>query len=350
MKFQKKIKVTKKISISEKDRTFIIAEIGSNHNQSLTLAKKHIIKAKNAGADAVKFQSLNLEETIHRDVIDIKTKKLYHKISFNENWYSQLSKFCKKKGIIFFSTPTYKRSIQILKKINTPIYKIASTNFGFNPKRDLEIINTNKPVLISLGLSTIDETEKSLKKIQSKNKKIILLHCVSRYPTKINEINLGQIKNLREKFNCLVGFSDHTMSIDVPSYAVACGAKVIEKHFTLSRKLKGPDHFYALEPKEFKQMVKKIRETEMIYNFKNFKKKKFVKEEKFYRKYFSQKIIATKNLKKNEVLKIENLDGLIYEKNKGIDCKEILKLKGLIAKNNIKKGTVLEWKSLKKKI
>ncbi len=140
------------------------------------------------------------------------------------------------------------------------------------------------------------------------------------------------------------------MSIDVPSYAVACGAKVIEKHFTLSRKLKGPDHFYALEPKEFKQMVKKIRETEMIYNFKNFKKKKFVKEEKFYRKYFSQKIIATKNLKKNEVLKIENLDGLIYEKNKGIDCKEILKLKGLIAKNNIKKGTVLEWKSLKKKI
>ena len=104
MKFQK-IKVAKKISISEKDRTFIIAEIGSNHNQSLILAKKHIVQAKNAGADAVNFNVLNLEETIHQDAIDIKTKKLYDKISFNENWYSQLSKFCKKK-YNFFPTPT----------------------------------------------------------------------------------------------------------------------------------------------------------------------------------------------------------------------------------------------------
>ena len=347
MKFQKRIKISERILLSENSPTFIIAEIGSNHNQSFQFAKKLINAAKNSGADAVKFQSLNFEETFHSDAQKKKTKKLYEKINLNEKWYDKINKYCKRKKIIFFSTPTYSRSIKILNNLKVPIYKIASTNFRFNPKLDLEIINTNKPVIISLGLSTLTETSKTLKKISSKNKKIILLHCISRYPTKTKDLNLSFIKLLKDKFNCIVGLSDHSMSIDIPSYAVAIGARVIEKHFTLSRKLDGPDHHYALQPKEFKLMVNKIRNIERVYNLQNIGDKKFNKEENLYIKIFCQKIVVTKNKKKNTKLKVSDLDGLISSNNKGIDCKNILKIKNLILNTNIKKNTILEWKHLK---
>lgn len=348
MSFEKKILVNKNIIISENSKTFIIAEIGSNHNQSFKQAKKLILLAKKCGADAVKFQSLNLAETIHVDEINAKTEKLYKKINLNEDWYKKLNNFSKKNKIIFFSTPTYSRSVKILSKLKVPIYKIASTNFGFNPKIDIEIAKQNKPILISTGLVTENEASMYLKNISKYNKKIILLHCVSRYPTLDSEANLGNIQKLKEQFNCLVGFSDHTMSTDIPSFAVAAGAKVIEKHFTLSRSQKGPDHFYALNPKEFREMCVKIRNMETILNI-NSNIKKFKKEEISYRKYFKLKIFSNKDLRKDQRIFSKNLVGLIYTKNKGIDFREIFKLNGFVCKKNIKKNTLLEWKNLKKK-
>jgi len=348
MSFEKKILVNKNIVISENSKTFIIAEIGSNHNQSFQQAKKLILQAKKCGADAVKFQSLNLTETIHSDEINETTKKLYKKISLNENWYKKLNNFSKKNKIIFFSTPTYSRSVKILSKLKVPIYKIASTNFGFNPKIDIEIAKQNKPILISTGLVTTDEATNYLKNISNYNKKIILLHCISRYPTLDFEANLGNIRKLKEQFDCLVGFSDHTMSTDIPAYAVAAGARVIEKHFTLSKSHKGPDHFYALNPKEFSEMCIKIRKMEAILNL-NSNLKKFKKEEIAYKKYFKLKIFSNKDLKKGQRVNSKNLVGLINTKNKGIDCREIFKLKSFICKKNIKKNTLLEWKNLIKK-
>ena len=348
MKWKKIIKINNKI-ISEKSKCFIIAEIGSNHNQSLKTAKKIILAAKKSGADAVKFQSIDADEMIF--VKENNSKKLNElkKINLNEKWYRELSNFSKKNSVIFFSTPFYNNSVRLLKKMKVPVFKLASNNFGYNPYLNKITAKTKIPMFISTGLQTIEEIETYLKSyIYPFNKSIVLMHCVSRYPTADKDVNLNAINIIKKKFKTLVGFSDHSMSTIIPAFAVSHGARVIEKHITLNRKSKGPDHPFALEPNEFEEMVNNIRNYEGSVQEKNYFKR-FDKEEKLYRKIFIYKCIADKNYKTGDKLK----EITKYSKEsdiKGIDSRIAEKIKKkYLFKVNLDKFEIIEKKHLKLK-
>ena len=348
MNWKQKIKIKNKI-ISNNSKSFIIAEIGSNHNQSFKTAKKLILKAKNCGADAVKFQSIKADEMMFVEKKNFAKLKDLKKINLNERWYKELLKFCNKNKIIFFSTPFYYNSIPLLQKLKVPVFKLASTNFGFHSYLNIKTAKTKKPLFISTGLQTISEISKYLENyIYPFNNSIVLMHCVSRYPTNDDEINLSRIGILKKNFNSLVGFSDHSMSTIIPAFAVSLGARVIEKHITLSRKSSGPDHPFALEPKEFKEMVQNIRKFEETAQPKIFSEK-FNKEEKKYRKMFVYKCIADKNYKVND--KLKNITKYAKESEvKGIDVRIADKIKKkYIIKNKLKKFEMIKLKDLKLK-
>lgn len=263
-------------------KTFIIAEVGVNHNGDLNLAKKLIIEAKKAGADAVKFQTYNTEK-----LASIKTPKVkYQKINSKnkESHYEmlkflELSKddtkkiynFCKIKKIEFISTPYDVESAKFLFKLGVKRFKTASADLS-----DLFLHNylasTNKEIMISTGMSNIKDIEKCLDFYKSsKNKKIALLHCVSNYPCSHQSLNLNCLDQLKKRFNLKIGFSDHTSKSIAALTAVSKGAEVIEKHFTLNKNYRGPDHKTSLNPTQFKIFVQKIREVEKILG-KNIKK------------------------------------------------------------------------------
>jgi len=296
-----------------KNKTFVIAEIGTNHNQKLSQAKKLIKIAKSSGADAVKFQLLNFQEQYNEKSYNNNFKNFFQKIEFNNDWLNLLIKFCKEQKIFFFASPTYFKAAEILLK-KTKVIKIASPQFATDDLLTEKIIRGKKTCIVSNGLLSLQQTIKKINYYRRFNKSIILLHCISRYPTKINELNLNCIKFLKKKLNLPIGFSDHTTSIDIPSIAVALGAQVIEKHITLNRNLIGPDHKFALEPYEFKKMVKKIRETEnslgKSQKLLNYSDKKILRA-------YRPKIFSKINISKNKFLK----DNLLYTKRskKGIN-------------------------------
>ncbi len=238
---------------------FFIAEIGSNHNKNLSLAKKLIDAAKKAGADCVKFQSFKADELV------VKSHPAYDmlkKLELPLEWHYILADYCRKKDILFASTPFYLQAVDLLENIGVPFYKIASSDLTFYPLVE-KIATTGKPIFLSTGMSYLSEIKRTVDLIKkSQNKKIVLLHCVTLYPPKTKDANLNSLITLEEKFNLPVGLSDHTRSLPVIIGAVAMGACVIERHFTLSRKLKGPDHPFAMEPRDFQEMVNCVRELE----------------------------------------------------------------------------------------
>lgn len=266
------------------NQTIIIAEAGLNHNGSLKRALKMIKVAKNSGADYIKFQTAVPENVVSKNA----KKAKYQKKNTNDNEtqfgmikklhlpldnYKILKKECDKNSIKFLSSPFDIESVLFLKKIGCKIIKIPSgeiTNYPY-----LKVIAKNKfKIILSTGMSTINEIETSLKilyKFKVKKKNITLLHCNSAYPTPIKDVNILAIKKLKNKFKLEVGFSDHTAGILAPICAVSVGAKVIEKHFTLNKRLKGPDHSSSLNPINFMQMSKSIRDVEKILG-KNEKK------------------------------------------------------------------------------
>jgi len=254
----------KDVFSKENKRTFVIAEIGSNHNQDIKLAYELIDVAKEAGADAVKFQSIKGSELYNLEELSNEEKELMEKIKFNESWYDQITAYAKKKEIPFFSAPTYLKAIDILEKYDVEFYKIASPQtYGF-PQLIEKVAKTKKPAIMSTGYCNYGEIERAVRKFQSTgNQGLALLHCVSQYPAPPESINLNFIQTLKKMFNVPVGFSDHTLGYHITLAAAAKGAEIIEKHITLSRNMKGPDHFFALEPNELRDMIKEIREVEI---------------------------------------------------------------------------------------
>lgn len=294
----------------DKNRTFIIAEIGTNHDQSLKKAKKLILKAKKAGADAVKFQILNFSSQYYGNDYSKKFESFFNKISLPFFWIDILADYCKKKDIIFFASPTFKVGFEKLRS-KSKIIKIASPQFATDDILTKHILKSQKTCIVSNGLLTLDQTINKMKKSLKINKNIILLYCISRYPTKINDLNLQNIKYLKKKLNCVVGFSDHTTDTDIPSFAVALGAKVIEKHLTLNKKSEGPDHKFALEPKEFNLMIKKIRFFEKAYGL---NKKKLTELDNTIIKSYTPKFITKQKINKNKRLNLKFFD---YKRAKG---------------------------------
>ncbi|WP_341501708.1 N-acetylneuraminate synthase family protein [Gallaecimonas sp. GXIMD4217] len=243
---------------------YIIAEIGSNHNQSLARAKELIEMAKEAGADAAKFQSLRYDK-LYRDAnAPAGIQALFRQIELTEQWHLELAEHCRRLDIDFFSAPTYPEAVDWLQKAGAEVIKVASPQFGLYPEVLDAAINTGKPLIMSAGLSGYGEIEEVLRHCQRREARdLVLLHCVSQYPTPPANGNLRVIQTLRQAYGCLTGYSDHTLGIHFPIAAVALGACVIEKHFTPDRNLPGPDHHFAIEPQEFKAMVQGIRDIEV---------------------------------------------------------------------------------------
>lgn len=253
----KKINLTENREIGENQHPFIIAEIGNNHNGSLDTAMELIKSAKDAGADAVKFQVKNIEKSFSKELLDSpyvnenSFGKTYreHKIAleFSEEQLKQLYNYATKLGIVCFSTPFDIDSVELLERIGNPIYKISSFHVT-----DLDLIEhvckTKKPILMSTGMSTIEEINKAVELIRKYTEDFVLLHCVSCYPTEDEDVNLSVIPMLREKYDCPVGYSGHERGIAITASTVALGSCVIERHFTLDRTMKGPDHASSVEP------------------------------------------------------------------------------------------------------
>jgi len=293
--------------------TYIIAEIGNNHNGSFKLAKKSIIAAAACGAHAVKFQSYVADEFMANKNLQYTYKtaqgyftenmyKMFKRIEFKNSWYLKLFKLCKKLQIDFLSSAADKISVDRLMSIRCKAIKIASEDIINYPLLEY-ISKRNINIILSTGMADEKEIKKALSIL--KNNKVYLLHCVSLYPAKIEDINLGRMIAL-QKFKKTIGFSDHTQEIITPSIAVSLGAKIIEKHFTLSKSLKGPDHSLSLDPKEFRTMVLDIQKVEKM----SFEKKIDPHEKEIkIRKRFRRSIVAKQKIQKGEKI-LEKMLGL----------------------------------------
>ncbi len=261
----KKIKVGNRL-VGEGEPCFIVAEAGSNHDGKLSQARELVDVAVEAGADAVKFQIYSAETLYSKKTPKFSTSEkppweLIKKIETPREWIPDLKEYCDKKGIIFFATPFDFNAVDELDPY-VDLYKVASFEIV-----DLSLIEyiarKQKPTIISTGLANMEEIEDAyLTYTKTGNDKLVFLQCASVYPAPPEIMNLRSMKTIRDSFGVITGLSDHTLGIYISVAAVAMGAKVIEKHFTLSRKLKGPDHPFAIEPNELKEMVKEIRDVE----------------------------------------------------------------------------------------
>lgn len=253
---------------------FVIAEAGVNHNGDLSIAKKLIDVACQSGADAVKFQTFVANSLASKDAptVDYQKKNdarfnyqtdLLRDLELSPDDFSELSNYCREKGIIFLSTPFDLQSVSVLESLNVPAYKVPSGEITNTPLLR-EIARKHKPVIISTGMTTLDEIRAAIKIFEQEgNSNLALLHCITSYPAPFSELNLNAIRTLGQ-FGFPVGYSDHSEGILAPVLAVALGATIIEKHFTLDKNMQGPDHKCSLEPSELTEMVAKIKLTQSM--------------------------------------------------------------------------------------
>lgn len=342
-----------RISIANQDvgegaPTFIIAEAGVNHNGSLKLAKKLINTAKTAGSDAIKFQAFQTSSLVTKkakkasyqmDDLDESQYEMLKKLEMSEEDFYKLSEHALEKDIIFLSSPFDVESVDVLEKINLPAYKLASGEIN-NTQLLKYVEQTNKPIIMSTGMATIAEIKKALEFISDPDR-VILLHCISEYPVSPEDVNLKFIKTLIRIFKLPVGFSDHTLGINIPIAAVTMGACLIEKHLTLDKNLVGPDHKASLEPKEFKRMIDAIREVEKAIGT---GEKILTKEERKIKKLVRKSIVANSDIENGTIIE-ENMIS-VKRPGTGIEPAFFLKIIGKRAKTNIKKDELITWDML----
>ncbi len=257
-------------SIGDGEPCFIIAEAGVNHNGDIELAKKLVDIAVEAGTDAVKFQTFKAENVVTKNApkADYQAKntgsnesqhEMLKELELSEDEFKELYKYTKRRGIIFLSTPFDFESVDFLEELGVPAFKVSSADLTNLPFLKY-IAEKRKPIILSTGMGTLGEIEEAINTIKNAgNEDIILLHCVTSYPAKFESLNLRAIQTLKEAFKLPVGFSDHSLGIYASIAAVALGAVVIEKHFTLDKNLPGPDHKASLNPEELKEMIEEIR-------------------------------------------------------------------------------------------
>ena len=345
-----KIRIEDKL-IGEEEPCFIIAEAGVNHNGSVELAKKLIDAAKDAGADAVKFQTFKTENVVVKDAQKAEYQKettgegsqyeMIKKLELAEEDFRELADYAKEKDIMFLSSPFDKESVDLLHELDVPAFKVGSGEITNLPLLRY-IAKKGKPIILSTGMSTLGEIEEALDVIRSEGvEDIILLHCVSNYPARIEDVNLRAMGTLKQAFKLPVGFSDHTLGITAPIAAVALGACVIEKHFTLDRNLPGPDHKASLEPDELKEMVKDIREVEKALG--NGIKKP-TKEEEEVKKVARKSIVAKVDISKGAIITEEMLD--VKRPGTGIEPKYLKFIIGRKTKEDIKKDDVIRFEMI----
>lgn len=294
---------------------FIIAEAGDNHNGNLANALKLVDQAAKAGADCVKFQTFVTEEVISRYAEMAEYQKqntgktesqfdMVKKLELSFDEFRKIRAHCQKRGILFLSTPFDLPSIAFLNEMDMPFFKIPSgeiTNYPYLKA----IAETHKDVVLSTGMCTMEEIREAIALLEGNGAgRITLLHCNTEYPTPFEDVNLKAMETMRAAFGKEVGYSDHTLGIEVPIAAVAMGAVVIEKHFTLDRNMEGPDHKASLEPQELAAMVKAVRNIEAALG--TGEKKPSPSEQKNLA-VARKSIVARRNIRQGELLTEENL-------------------------------------------
>jgi len=330
-------------------KTFIIAELSANHNQDFEIAAKTIEAAKKAGADAIKIQ------TYTADSITLKSDKEYFKIKGNNlwkgktlhelyqeaytpwDWQPKLKKIADKLGIILFSSPFDFTAVDFLEKMNVPAYKIASFEITDIPLIKY-VASKQKPVIISTGIAELEDIEIAVKTCKTEgNTQIALLKCTSSYPAPFEDINLRTIPDMQERFNTVVGLSDHTLGISVPIAAISIGARIIEKHIILDKSVGGPDATFSIEPKEFKQMVESIREVEKSLGKVTYE----INDKLKASRVFARSLFVVENIKKGETFTKTNIKSI--RPSNGMHPKHYYEILGKKAKSDIEKGTPLSW-------
>jgi len=325
--------------IGNNNPVYVIAEGGINHNGSVRIAKKIIFNAKISGADAIKFQTFRAE-----DLASPKSKffKIFKKLELDEAEFGEISDYAKNQKITFFSTPFSKLAIDMLDRLNVPAFKIASGDLTNIPLIKYAA-SKKKPIIISTGMANIHEVRLAIRSIRLMgNQKILIMHSVSSYPTPIHEVNLFSMHYLKEKFPFPIGYSDNGKDTLVPVIAVALGAKIIEKHFTISRKLSGPDNKFSADPKDFQKMIDEIRKVEkMLGKF----TKKCQPSELVNRIEARRSVTAKVTIEKGCKL-TENMIGLARPA-KGIQPKYYSVVLGKKTIKKINRGDSIQWNDLR---
>ena len=261
------MKNLKEYGFNTENRTYIIAEIGINHRGSLDVAKELIDSAVNAGVDAVKFQPYLTEQSAPNGNDEV--FQILKDLELPFEAFKELKDYAAKYSIDFFSTTFDKESVDYLKSINTDIYKIASFDI-VNHKLLKEVAKTGKPVILSVGMSSLDEIKKAYKILKEGTKNIAILHCISSYPTQEKDAKLSNIAKLQKEFDCVIGQSDHTNDIQVPLYAAATGAQILEKHFKISDDFDCIDAPVSITENQMKKLVEETRRIEKIFGDEEF--------------------------------------------------------------------------------
>lgn len=325
---------------------FIIAEGGVNHNGDMGMAKKIIDAAAEARADAVKFQTFITEDVVTKDTGKASYQKrttgeegnyfdMIKKLEFTEEEFAELKKYAESKNIMFMSTPAEIKSARLLKKLGVSIMKTDSANLTNLPYFK-EIASYGLPMIVSTGMSDIAEIRDTMNIIKENgNPYVILLHCTSDYPPDASTVNLTAMDSMSKEFSVPIGYSDHTTGIEVSVAAVALGAVCIEKHLTLDKNLPGPDQEASIEPEEFKELVRQIRNVEKSLG--DGIKKPTV-QEKENAKVFKKSIIVNVDIKIGEQITEDKL--IIKRPGTGLKAKEIPNIIGKIAKVDIKADSV----------
>jgi len=334
-------------------RVFIIAEAGVNHNGSFRIAKEMIDAAKLAGADAVKFQTFKAENIVTFNAKkaayqadntgkDPSQYKMLKRLELGSEEFKRLAAYARKRKILFLASPFDKESVDLLDRIGVCAFKIASGEITNLPLIKY-IAQKRKTIILSTGMSDLKEIKAAVDIIRAQGvKNIILLHCVSEYPVRFKDVNLKSIQTLRKNFRLPVGFSDHTSGIAAAAIATVLGASVIEKHFTLNRRMKGPDHKVSLEPDEFKNMVLLVRQTEKALGS-GFKKA--TKAEERIKKDVRKSIVAKIDIPKGVKISDDMVD--IKRPGIGIVPRYLNRVLGKAAKRRIRKDSLIRFKDLK---
>ena len=326
----------------------IIAEAGVNHNGDIIIAKKMIDFAKEAGADYIKFQTFIPENLVSKyakkaeyqkitTASDESQLQMLRKLMLSENEFIEISDYCEATSIGFISTPFDLESVGFLNSFNMDFWKVPSGEITNLPYL-VEIAKTGKPIILSTGMSNLDEIDEAISVLKDNGAgKITLLHCNTQYPTPMEDVNLNAMLTLKDRYNCDVGYSDHTLGIEVSIAAVALGATVIEKHFTLDRNMEGPDHKASLEPKEFKSMVSAIRNIEKALGTGN----KVASPSETENKDIARKsIVASRMIKKGEVFTKDNITA--KRPGSGISPMRWYNVIGAVAKRDFQEDELIE--------
>jgi len=341
--------------IGNDEPTFIIAEAGINHNGNEKIAFEMVKEAKRIGVDAIKFQTFITEETVSRNapfaehhVANVKDAEshfsLIKKVELPLDVFAKLKVYAQNLGLIFISTPYDIISAKYLISIGVPAIKIASAEIENAPLVD-EIIKGKVPIILSTGMNSFSVVAKVVKKILKNDGDLAILKCTSNYPVDYGNVNLLGIETLKDKFkDCMIGFSDHSEGFEVACAAVVLGAKIIEKHFTLDKKMWGPDHKASLDVIEFKAVVKAIRNVERARGSRDIR---VLESEKSQKKTMQKSIYSRNFIPKGKKILLDDL--MFLRPSGGISPAEYKKIIGKTCKVDIKKGVLIKKEYFVKK-